>query len=105
MVMEAENTVVAGPGRVIAAVKGGLEDPAQQHSCVLELLRGGGLDVEVVAEPGAQGVVLPGPRVKGRSGAFDAGPVKHVSSALFLFPAAQPMLEVTLQLWSCETGN
>lgn len=88
VVMEAENTAVAGPGRVFAALVGGLEDSAQQHSCVLELLGDGGLDVEVVAVVGAQRVVLPGPRVEGRRGASDAGPVKHISSALLLFPAA-----------------
>lgn len=103
VVMEAEDTVLAGRGRVLAALVGGLEDSAQQHGRVLELLGDGGLDVEVVAVAGAQCVVLPGARVKGRRGALGAGPVEHVSSALFLFPAAQPVLEVTLQLWSCET--
>lgn len=102
VVVEAENTVLLGPGRVLAALLGRLKDSAQQHSRVLEILGRRGLYVEVVAVAGAQRVVLPGPRVVARSGALDAGPVEHVSSALFLFPAAQSMLEVTLQLWSCE---
>ena len=103
VVMEAENTVVAGAGRVLAALVGGLEDSAQQHGCVFELLGDWGLDVEVVAIAGAQCVVLPGPRVQGWSGASDAGPVKHISSTLLLLPAAQSVFKVTLQLWSCET--
>lgn len=101
--MEAENTAVTGPVGVLAAIMGRLEDSAQQHSRVLELLGDGGLDVEVVAIAGAQCVVLPGPRAEGRGGASGTGPVKHIASTLFLFPAAQAMLEVTLQLWSCET--
>lgn len=102
VVMEAENAV-AGPGRVLPALMGGLEDSAQQDSRVLELLGRRRLDEEVVAVAGAQRVVLPGPRVNGRSGALDASPVKHISPAVLLFPAAQSMLEVTLQLQSCET--
>lgn len=102
MVVEAENTVLLGPGRVLAILAGGLKDSAQQNSRVLEILGRRGLYIEVVAVVGAQRVVLPGPCVIGRSGALDAGPVEHICSALFLFPAAQSMLEVTLQLWSCE---
>lgn len=101
VVVEAENTV--GPGRVLAPLVGGLEDSAEQHSSVFELLGGRGLDVEVVAGAGAQRVVLPRPRVHCWSGALDAGPVKHISSSLLLFPAAEPAFKVTLQLWSCET--
>lgn len=101
VVMEAEHAVLAG--RVLAALARGLEDPAQQHGGVLELLGGGGLDVEVVAQAGAQRVVLQGPRVDGRSRALHARPVEHVASAHFLSPAAQAAFEVTLQLRSC--GN
>lgn len=49
VVMEAENTVLAGPGRVLVALMGGLKDSAQQNSCVLELLGLRGLYVEVMA--------------------------------------------------------
>lgn len=101
--MEAENTVVAGLGWILVTQVGGLEDSAQQHSCVLELLWLRGLDVEVVAVSGAQRVVFPGARIKGRSRALDACPVKRVSSALLLLPAAQALFKVTLQLRSCET--
>lgn len=101
--MKTENTVVAGLGGVLATLVGGLEGPAQEDRRVFELLGDGRLDVEVVAKPGAQRMVLPGPRVKGRRGALDARPVEHVPSALLLCPAAQPTLKVALQLWSCET--
>lgn len=103
--MEAENTALAGHGRILPALESGFKDPAQQNSCVFELLGHRGLYIEVVAETGAQRVVLPGARVKGRRRALDTGPVKHISSAPFLFPVAQPMLKVALQLWSCETEN
>lgn len=102
VVVESENTVLLGPGRVLAAQLGRLKDPAQQHSRVLEILGRRGLYVEVVAVSGAQRVVLPGPRVVARSGALDASPVEHICSTLFLLPAAQAILEVTLQLRSCE---
>ena len=102
VVMEAESTAVTGPGRVLAALMGGLEGSAQQHSRILELLGRRGLDVEVVSMSGAQRVVLQRARVKGWRGALDAGPVKHVPSALLLFPAAQAVFKITLQLWSCE---
>lgn len=88
VVMEAENTVVLGCGQVLSALVGGLEDSAQEHSRVLKLLRGRRLYVEVVSIASAQRVVLPGPCVKGWSRALDAGPVKHVTSILLLFPAA-----------------
>lgn len=103
VVMEAESTALLVLGQVVAALMGGLEDSTQQHSRVLEFLRHGGLDVEVVAVAGSQSVVLPGPGIEGGSGALGAGPVEHISSTLFLCPATQPVFEVTLQLWSCET--
>lgn len=81
----------------------GLKDSAQQNSCVLERLRHRGLDVEVMAGVGAQRVVFPRAGVKRWSGAADTGPVEHICSALFLTPVAQPVLKVTLQLWSCKT--
>ena len=100
--MEAESAALIRCGRVLAVLMGGLKDSAQQNSRVLEVLGHRGLDVEVVAVSGAQRVVLPGPCVKGRRRALDAGPVKHISSTLFLSPAAQPIFEVTLQIRSCE---
>lgn len=103
--MKTENTVVPGPGGVVAPLVGGLEGSAQEDRRVFELLGDRRLDVEVVAELGAQRVVLPGPRVEGRSGALDPRPVEHVPSALLLSPAAQVMLKVTLQLRSCGTSQ
>lgn len=96
VVVEAEDAAL---GRRRALVRG-LKDSAQQKGRVLELLRGGGLDVEVMAGEGAQRVVLPGARVEGRSGATNVGPVKGVRSAVLLPPVAQPVLKVTLHLWS-----
>lgn len=101
--MEAENTALKGRGRVLATLMRGLKDSAQQNSCVLEHLRRGGLDVEVMANTGAQRVVFPRAGVKGWSGATDTGPVERVCSTLFLTPVAQPVLKVALQLWSCKT--
>lgn len=53
VVVEAENAVVAVPGRGLEPLVGGLEDLAEQHGRVLELLWSRGLDVEVVAVAGA----------------------------------------------------
>lgn len=103
VVMETENTVLLRRGRVRSTLVGGLEDSTQEHSRVLKLLWGRWLYVEVVARAGALCVVFPGPCVKGRSRALDAGPVKHITSVLLLFPVAQSMFKVTLQLWSCKT--
>lgn len=100
--MEAENTAVEGRGWVLATLMRGLKDSAQQNSRVLEHLRHRGLDVEVMPSAAAQRVVFPRAGVKGWSGAIDTGPVEHVRSARFLTPVAQPVLKVTLQLWSCK---
>lgn len=103
VVIEAENAV--GRRRVPAMLKSGLEHSAQEDGCVLKLLGRRRLDVEVVAGDCAQRVVLPWPRVKGRSGTLDQCPVEHVPPALFLFPAAQPLFKVTLQLGSCQKSQ
>lgn len=100
MVVEAEDAALGRRRGILAALVRGLKDSAQQDGRVLELLRGGGLDVEVVAGEGAQRVVPPGARVEGRSGATDAGPVKGIGSAILLYPVAQPILKVTLHLRS-----
>lgn len=99
VVVEAQNAALGRRGGLRAALVRGLKDSAHQNGRVLELLRGGGLDVEVMAREGAQRVVPPGARVEGRSGAADAGPVKGVRSAVFLPPVAQPVLKVALHLW------
>lgn len=103
VVIEAEHAV--GRRRVLAVLKSGLEHSAQEDGRVLKLLGRRGLDVEVVAGDCAQRVVLPRPRVKGRSGTLDQCPVEHVPPALFLFPAAQPLFKVTLQLRSCQKSQ
>lgn len=105
VVVEAEDAALGRCGRILAALVCGLKDSAQQNGRVLELLRSGGLDVEVMAREGAQRVVPPGARVEGRSGSADAGPVKGVRSADFLPPVAQSILKVTLHLWSCQTQS
>lgn len=99
VVVEAEDAALGRRGGLHAALVRGLKESAHKNGRVLELLRGGGLDVEVMAEEGAQCVVPPGARVVGRSGAADVGPVKGVRSAVFLPPVAQAVLKVTLHLW------
>lgn len=86
--MEAKSTaVVGGPSWVLARLVGWFKYWAQQHSCVLELLGKGRLNVEVMTRSVPQRVVLPGARVSGWSWALDACPVKHISTR-FLLPVA-----------------